>query len=188
VIELAAIFWIGVVLFGIIGLIRGWIREVQVTAGAVLGMFIIEQIGPWVADTMLSRTPVDAITADPLASMRRLFIFKAIIMLLVIFFGYQGPVLIQTATGGRARTNRPRETIQEGILGLAAGLLNGYIVVGAMWWYLHVSQYPFSWVIGPMVDSSSARLVQYLPLAFLASPWLEILVVVFFLFVIIAII
>jgi uncharacterized membrane protein required for colicin V production len=188
VIELAAVFWIGVVLFGIIGLIRGWVREVQVTAAAVLGMFIIEQFGPWVADTMLARTPVDAITADPLASMRRLFILKAIILMMVVFFGYQGPVVIQAATGGRARTNRPRETIQEGILGMAAGLLNGYMVVGALWWYLHVSQYPFSWAIGPLVESSSENLVQFLPLAFLSSPWLEIMVVVFFLFVIIAII
>lgn len=189
-IEIAAVFWIGVILFGLIGLMRGWVRELQVTAGAVLAMFIIEQIGPWVADTMLTRTPPEAITADPLASMRRLFIFKAVILMMVVFFGYQGPVLVEFATRGRARTNRARETIQEGVLGLAVGLANGFLIVGALWWYLHISQYPFRWMISPLTlpESVSAKLVEFLPLAWLNSPWLEILVVVFFLFVIVAII
>ena len=189
-IELSAVFWFMVALFGVIGLMRGWVREIQATAAAVLAMFIIEQISPWVWTVLVERTPADLLAADPLGTLRRLVMLKAAILLIVVFFGYQGPVVIQFATSGRAKTNRPRETIQEGILGLGVGLLNGYLIIGALWWYVHVSQYPFDWIISPLnfPDSASAAMISSLPLRYLASPWLEILVVVFFLIVLVAVI
>lgn len=188
-IELSAVFWIFVLLFGVIGLMRGWVREIQVTASVVLAMFIIEKISPWVWQVLVSRTPADLLAADPMGTLRRLVMLKAAILLIVVFFGYQGPVVIQLATQNRVQSNRPRETIQEGILGLGVGLLNGYLIVGALWWYLHVAQYPFPWMISPLQfpQSASAKMIASLPLKYLASPWLEILVVVFFLIVIIAV-
>jgi uncharacterized membrane protein required for colicin V production len=190
VIELSAVFWFAVVGFGIIGLMRGWVREIQATAAAILAMFIIEQISPWVWQVLVERTPAEMLAADPLGTLRRLVMLKSAILLIVVFFGYQGPVLVQFATRGRSRSNRPRETIQEGILGLLVGLLNGYLIIGALWWYAHVSQYPFTWIVSPLnfPSSPSAALIAWLPLRFLASPWLEILVVVFFLIVIVVII
>jgi hypothetical protein len=190
VIELSAVFWLLIAFFGVIGLMRGWVREIQATAAAVLAMFIIEQISPWVWTVLVSRTPADILAADPLGTLRRLVMLKAAILLIVVFFGYQGPVLVNYATSGRTRANRPRESIQEGMMGLAVGLLNGYLIVGALWWYIHVAQYPFPWVISPLnfPDSASARMIAMLPLRFLGSPWLEILVVIMFLIVIVAVI
>jgi hypothetical protein len=190
VIELSAVFWIFVLLFGVIGLMRGWVRELQVTAAVVLAMFIIEQISPWVWQVLVSRTPAEALAADPLGTLRRLVMLKAAIMLIVVFFGYQGPVVIQFVTQGRAPgAAKPRESIQEGLLGLGVGLLNGYLIVGALWWYLHVGQYPFEWMVSPLgfPDSASAAMINSLPLRYLASPWLEILVVIFFLIVIVVV-
>lgn len=189
-IELSAVFWLLVVLFGVIGMMRGWVREIQATAAAVLAMFIIEQISPWVWTILVERTPAEMLAADPMGTLRRLVMLKSAILLIVVFFGYQGPMMIHFATSGRAKTNRPRETIQEGILGLIVGLLNGYVIIGALWWYMHVGQYPFEWVLSPLnfPESASAAMIAMLPLRFLASPWLEILVVVFFLIVIIAVI
>ncbi|HOA22919.1 MAG: CvpA family protein [Aggregatilineales bacterium] len=187
-IELAAFFWFMVGLFGVIGLMRGWVREVQVTAGVVLGMFIVEKISPWVWTVLVERTPADALAADPLGTLRRLVMLKCAILLILVFFGYQGPTVIQFATSGGSQAGRPRETIQEGILGLLIGLVNGYLIVGALWWYVHLAQYPFDWLTAPLADSASASLISALPLRWLASPWLEILVVVFFLIVIVAVI
>jgi hypothetical protein len=188
VIELAAVFWLFVALFGIIGLMRGWVKETQATAAAVLGMFIIEQFGAYAFRFFASDTA--AVAADPLAPLRRLVMLKSAVLLIVVFFGYQGPVLIQVASRGRAKSNRPRETLQEGLLGLVVGLINGYLIVGALWWYLHVHGYPFDWVISvdKFPESASFAMVRYLPLAWLVSPLLEVLVVLFFLFVIIAVI
>lgn len=189
-IELSALFWLMIVLFGVIGLMRGWVREVQVTAAAILSMFIIEQISPWLWTVLVERTPADMLATDPLGTLRRLVMLKGAILLLVVFFGYQSPVVIEFATQGRTRATRPRETVQEGVLGLLVGLLNGYLIIGALWWYVHTAQYPFDWIMSPFTfpDSSSAALISALPLRYLASPWLEILVVVFFLLVIIAVI
>lgn len=189
-IELSAVFFILVGIFGVIGLLRGWVREIQTTAATVLAMFIIEQISPWVWTVLVQRTPAEMLAADPLGTLRRLVLLKSAILLAVVFFGYQGPMVAQWATGGRAKTNRPRESIQEGLIGLLVGLLNGYLIVGGLWWYLHVAQYPFDWSISPLnfPDSASAKLIAFLPLRFLPSPWLEILVVVFFLIVLIAVI
>lgn len=188
-IELSAVFWFFVLLFGVIGLMRGWVREIQATAAAVLSMFIIEQFSPWVWTVLVERTPADILATDPMGTLRRLVMLKSAVLLIVVFFGYQGPVLVQFATSGRSKANRPRESIQEGILGLGVGVLNGYLIVGALWWYVHVGQYPFDWIVSPLnfPDSPSAAMIAMLPLRFLSSPWLEILVVVFFLIVIIVI-
>lgn len=189
-IELNAVFWFIAILFGVIGLMRGWVREIQVTAAVVLAMFIIEQISPFVWTILVERTPADILAGDPLGTLRRLVMLKAAILLIIVFFGYQGPVAIQWASSGRTSANKGRDTIQEGILGLIVGLINGYLIVGALWWYMHVAQYPFDWAISPLnfPESASANFIQFLPLAFLASPWLEILVVIFFLIVIVAVI
>lgn len=189
-IELIAVFWFAVVLFGVIGAIRGWVREIQATAAAILGMFIIEQISPFVWTILVERTPIDMLTMDPLGTLRRLVMFKAAILLIIIFFGYQGPLLIQSATSRRTSANKPRETIQEGFLGALVGAANGYLIIGALWWYVHVAQYPFDWIISPLnfPESASAAFIAFLPLAWMSSPWLEILVVVFFLIVIVAVI
>jgi hypothetical protein len=190
VIEFAAVFWIAVIVFGIIGLMRGWVREVQVTAAAILGMFIIELIEPWVYQVLVNRTPAEMLAVDPLGTLRRLVVLKVSILLIIAFFGYQGPMVVQFATQGRIKANRARETVQEGILGLGTGLLNGYLIVGAIWWYVHIGQYPFNWMISPLnfPESASVGLIALLPLRYLVSPWLEILVVVFFLIVLVVVI
>jgi hypothetical protein len=110
--------------------------------------------------------------------------------LILVFFGYQGPMLITFATQQRVQANRARETIQEGLLGLIVGLLNGYLILGAIWWYLNEAQYPFDFMVSPVAyfagtESASVRLIEMLPLAYLASPWLDILVVVAFVVVIV---
>jgi hypothetical protein len=190
VIELSAVFWIFVACFGIIGLLRGWVREVQVTAAAVLAMFMIEKISPLVGQVLVSRTPLEMLSVDPLGTLRRLVILKTAILLSVVFFGYQGPMVIDFATKGRVKANRARETLQEGLLGLGTGLLNGYLIVGALWWYMDNGHYPFPWIVGPSAfpNSISTEMLALLPLHFLTSPWLEILVVVFFLIVIVVVI
>jgi hypothetical protein len=191
VIELAAVFWIFVIFFGIIGMIRGWVREIQVTASVVLAMFIIEKISEPVWRILVSRTTAEMLVVDPMGTLRRLIMFQAAILLILVFFGYQGPVVVPFIARGRATgAAKPRETVQEGVLGLLVGLLNGYLIVWALWWYAHRGQYPFDWMISPLQfpDKASAELLNILPLAHLASPWLEILVVVFFLIVIIAVI
>lgn len=49
-IGLAAIFWMFVILFAIIGAMRGWAKELLVTFSAILAMFIISVITNYLPD------------------------------------------------------------------------------------------------------------------------------------------
>jgi hypothetical protein len=187
VIELAAVFWIFVLIFGIIGLMRGWTKEILVTASIILALFILEELGNYVFDVMVTGD-LAQIAADPEAPLRRLVMLRASVLLIVTFFGYQGPTVMHFATRGRA-TARPGDTLQEGLLGLMVGGVNGYLVIGTLWWYLQVHNYPFPWVIPPGTESLSIQFVRFLPLQWMSQgPLLTVLLVVFFLFVIIAVI
>ena len=48
-------------------------------------------------------------------------------------------------------------------------LVNGYLIVGALWWYLHTHQYPFDWIINPQAfpNSISSNLIAILPMSYL---------------------
>ena len=188
--ELAAILRFFSVLFGVIGSMRGWVRELQVTASAVLGMFIIEKIGPWLEVVIQDRATAANVINELGTVSPRIVTLKAALLLIVVFFGYQGPVVIQSLSKGRANTNRLAESRRDNILGFAVGLLNGYLIVGAMWWYLHTGGYPFEWVVDPatFTDSMSLEAVKFLPQSILISPWLEILTAAFFLAVLIVVI
>lgn len=186
--EISAVFWMFVLVFGIIGLLRGWVQEIQVTAAAVLAMFMVEQITPFISDTLTTRTSAELLAQDPLGTFRRLYVLQLALIAIAVFFGYQGPVVVKFATQNRVNISRTRETVQEGLLGLAAGLVNGYLIVGAVWWYMANARYPFNWSTAPLPGSPSETLFRFMPLAYLGSPWLEILVVVFFLVVIIVLI
>ena len=184
-IELAAVFWIFVMLFGIIGLMRGWTKEILVTASIILALFILEELGNYVFDVMVPGDMAQ-IAADPDAPLRRLVMLRAAILLLVTFFGYQGPLVVHFAT---RRTLRPGETLQESLLGLMIGGVNGYLVVGTLWYWLQIHNYPFSWVTAPGVEALSFQYLRFLPLQWMSQgPLLTVLVVIFFLFVLIAVV
>jgi hypothetical protein len=187
VIELAAVFWIFVMLFGIIGLMRGWTKELLVTASIILALFVLEELGNYVFDVMVS-SDLAQIAADPEAPLRRLVMLRASVLLIITFFGYQGPTVVHFATRGRVAA-RPGDSLQEGLLGLMIGGVNGYLVIGALWWYLQVYNYPFTWVIPPGSESLSIHYVRFLPLQWMTQgPLLTVLLVIFFLFVIIAVV
>ncbi|NJL95402.1 MAG: hypothetical protein HC915_17610 [Anaerolineae bacterium] len=69
------------------------------------------------------------------------------------------------------------------------GGFNGYLVIGSLWYFMHVLGYPFSTVLAPAPGSASAGLVESLPLSWLLDGnLLTLLVVGLFLFILIAII
>lgn len=186
-IELAAIFWIFVMLFGIIGLMRGWTKEILVTASIILALFVLEELGNYIFDVMVTGD-LAQIAIDPNAPLRRLVMLRAAILLIVTFFGYQGPTVVQFASRGRVSA-RPGDSLQEGLLGLLIGGVNGYLVIGTLWWYLQVHNYPFDWVVPPGAETLSITYTRFLPLQWMTQgPLLTVMLVVFFLFVIIAVV
>lgn len=192
-INLFALFWISIVLFATIGAVRGWSKEVIAMAGLVLSLFAINTFGH-LFTRILGGVGFGADEADFLSEMRRQFMILGGIHVLIAFFSYQGVALV------RSRIT-PRESIQERLLGFIFGALNGYLVVGTLWslleynittegWLRLPPNFPYAFdqiLIRPLIESPSQEmLLTHLPIPFLV-PWLPLLVVLIFLFVIVVI-
>lgn len=125
-ISLNVLFWMYVFLFAIIGAMRGWAKELLVTFSVIVAIFVV---------SMLEKFPMisqNFTTTD-------IFWFRSIILLILVFFGYQTPRIPRLVA-----TNRfIREHFQDFLLGLFIGAINGYLIAGTLWYYLDKAGYPF---------------------------------------------
>ena len=194
-ITLDAWFWIMIIIFGVIGMLRGWTKEIITSAGMVLSLFTLH----WFGEILVGPFAGGAGTVPE--RIKTQFNVCAVIHLLFAFFSYQGPTLVRQVSGGRFG-ERARGALEESLLGFVVGAVNGYLMFGALWSFLEydvVSKipfaaqyvedfaYPFSMLTRPAVDTAAFKMIASLPLPLLEG-WLPFLVVVLFLFVIIAMI
>ncbi len=232
---MVSIFWVLLALFGIIGLLRGWAKEIIATMGIVLALFALYQFGPALFDenlvpndyeqSALLSQPLEqrvVIVPDPntLQVRAQQFALQAGFLVLVTFFAYQTPTALDFWTsrgGGGGRLHRLNEGLQQRILGLILGVINGWLVVGSIWYFAHQMGYPFGeyvvppppyatieahaqmhqWTLSIVLEQAgyqagglvglSNALIASLPLAFIGS-YLPVLVVVLFLILLIAVI
>ena len=169
--TLTAVFWMYVILFGIIGGFRGWAKELLVIFSVLLAIAI---------DTVLL-TYVDSVriimTAGPGLTQ---FGIRAGLLLTLTYFGYQTPNLPAFASGKFAR-----EKLQDFMLGVALGLVNGYFIAGSIWYYMHQAQYPLHYVT-PLADAAvTADYMKYMPPILLGIPNIYFAIIAAFVFVII---
>ena len=174
-VSLTVVFWMYILLFSIIGAMRGWAKEIMVTFSVILGIFLITVLETYVG--IVKNTIVAA-------SGQTLFWLRSIIIILLVFFGYQTPNI-----KGLAGARFARERLQDTLLGFIIGALNGYLVVGTIWYFLDAAGYPFSIIQPPnpadaMYDAA-IRLLNMMPPSWLVIPWIYFAVGLAFLFVII---
>lgn len=193
-ISLTTTFWIMVLLFGLVGMMRGWTREVIAAAAIILALFTINQF----AITMFGFLGFDNNVIPPPEVRRQEFYIMSAILLLIAFFGYQGPTLASSRLSDRLRI---RDNFQDKVLGFLGGSINGYLVVGSIWSFLEFRvvaasdwvryppdiPYPFNPEIIVRPAPELAGIIEFLPIPVLtASPYiLPLLLVVIFLFVLV---
>jgi len=174
-----AIFWIMVILFAIIGMSRGWAKELLVIFSVILALFIItvlEKFVPFVRDSLLGN-PDMVVTV---------FWIRLVILVALVFFAYQTPNIPRIAG-----TNRfVRERLQDSLLGLFLGALNGYFVFGTIWYFLNEAGYPFSIIIPPEGDIAqvTARLMPLMAPNWLGTPMIYFAVAIAFAFILVVLI
>jgi uncharacterized membrane protein required for colicin V production len=173
-VSLVVLFGIFVVLFGLIGAMRGWAKELLVTSSVVLGLFINAILETYVGPY---RT---ALFLQPSGTQ---FVIRSVLLVLLGFFGYQTPQI---------RALQPkvaRERLEELLLGLFLGIVNGYLLIGSLWFYLHQAGYPTNLIIQPEEGSELAtqiaNIVRYLPPSVLPIPFVYFAVGVVFVFIIV---
>jgi uncharacterized membrane protein required for colicin V production len=179
-IGLTAIFWMFVILFGIIGAMRGWAKELLVTFSVILSMFIltvlenyVPVIGPMIKN--------NAETG---------FWVRAILLVTLVFFGYQSPSISRLASGNRFA----REKLQDSLLGFILGAINAYLFIGTLLWYLQqayigMEKFPVPFIIPPDANTDIGMayfdLIKRLPPVWLTGVTIYIAVAIAFAFVLI---
>ncbi len=185
-VPLNTVFWGMVFLFGMIGAMRGWAKEIMVTCGILLALFVQQIVGQFVLKPGNPYLPmllhVSPDIPAPGAYDKTQFAICTILLFVLTFFGYAGPTL-----AARAGSSVARERLQDALLGLFIGLLNGYMLFGVLWFYLDKNAYAIGGIIAP-VEGSIAWIVahSYLLPIWLTTPMLYVAIALAFVFIIIA--
>jgi uncharacterized membrane protein required for colicin V production len=172
-ISLNFAFWLLVVLFGLIGMMRGWAKELLVSFSVVLSLAF---------NSLLMRYVPIIQTLSPAET--PLFWIRITIVATLVFFGYQ------TVNLSRFSSKANREKLQDSLLGFVLGALNGFLVIGTIWFYLAEANYPFSEYITPPVagtpmGDAAMSLMPILAPRLLGEPAVYFAVMLCFIFVLV---
>ena len=185
-ITISFFFWTLIALFAIIGSMRGWAKELLVTFSLVMALFVMQ-----VALTHIR--PIKKLWEAMGGSTQ--FYAASLVMILFAFFGYHTPNA-QKINKNLARDNKStaRHWLQDMMLGGILGAGNGYLLVGTIWFFLDLAQYPVPDYIltapveGTQAGDAALKLLHWLPPMWLEVPVIYFVVAVVFTFVIIVLI
>lgn len=162
-------FWLFVFLFASIGAMRGWAKELLVTFSVILSLFFLEVLGRYFP-------PVRDYLAAPNGSAE--FWVRAVVVVILSFFGYQTPNIAKIAG-----TRFARERLADTLLGFFLGALNGFLIVGTLWYFIEDSSYTFpKYITKPQPPPT---ILAYLPPRWLGIPTIYFAIAVSFLFVLV---
>jgi uncharacterized membrane protein required for colicin V production len=166
------VFWMYVLLFAVIGAIRGWAKELLVAFSVITSLavnLLLEKYIPLVRDLDKASTSV--------------FWIRTIILIALVFFGYQ------TVSIARFASKAARERLQDALFGAVLGGLNGYFVAGTILFYNHVANYPYPHIISPATDPVIVQaidvMMKYMPPRFLGEPGIYFAVIIILIFIIV---
>ncbi|MGD8244727.1 MAG: CvpA family protein [Anaerolineae bacterium] len=155
-VPLDTFLWAFVILFGLMGALRGWSKEMLVLFSVIVALamrLIFSEYVPFVKD--LFDRP----------AREQFYIYSGLVILLAVA-GYAGPVV-----SGRLARASARETLQDILLGFIIGAVNGYLIIGSIWYFLDAAGYGVLGIAQPAPNSIAAALAaRYLPPLWLTDP------------------
>jgi hypothetical protein len=157
-------FLILVAIWGAIGLIRGYHKELGVTLLLFIGLFVLlfaeAQFGSQV-DKILEFIA----GPDPNRQAALQALFRCGFLIFIAFIAYQGEIF------------RYPGTTNNSFLSWLVGLLNGYLFAGSLWYYLAQSQWPLN-LVQPCYSQLYNAIYGVLPPAILRWQYLIVLIVI----------
>lgn len=171
--SIVYIFWMYVILFAIVGFMRGWAKELLVAFSVVLALALNHVLRRYIPiASQLTETDVS------------LFWIRTLILLTLVYFGYQTVISIPHLAA-KSRTDR----LQDTLFGAFLGALNGYLVAGTILYYMFVADYPFETVISkptdPGIVTTVNQMMQYMPPTLLGEPGIYFAIILAFVFVLV---
>ncbi|MCI0518739.1 MAG: hypothetical protein L0Z70_00590 [Chloroflexi bacterium] len=183
--SIALFFYLNLIVFAVIGAMRGWAREILVAFSLVLSIFIFAIFVDF--QKVFAAIPVIGALAKFMAGRSEgAFYVRTAIVFLALIFGYQSPSLPMLQKGkGKLSGGK----ITDSMLGFFVGALNGFLFLGTIWYYMHVSDYPLDAFAKPKASDpmgqAALQLLEFLPPLWMTSPWIFIIVALFAAFIII---
>jgi uncharacterized membrane protein required for colicin V production len=170
--SIVYVFWMYVVLFAVIGAMRGWAKELLVSFSVILAL----------TSNHVLRRYIPLVVALPEDS-PSLFWIRTMIVVTLVYFGYQTVVSI-----ARLASRAARERLQDTLFGIFMGAINGYLISGTILFYLHQANYPYPNVVSaPTGDvlTQVQTLMNWMPPHLLGEPGVYFAVLICFIFVIV---
>jgi uncharacterized membrane protein required for colicin V production len=177
--SIVYLFWMYVFLFGVIGAMRGWAKELMVSFSVVTALavnMLLEKYIPLVRDLVDPNKP----TPDALGAQ---FWIRTLILIALVYFGYQ------TVSISRFASKAVRERLQDSMFGAVLGGFNGYLIAGSVLFYNHMANYPFPEVVSratdPVIAQAIENMMKYMPPHFLGEPGIYFAVIIILIFIIV---
>lgn len=164
-----------IITFALVGIVRGFLKELGVTTVLLVLLFGLSRLEDRIPEYLTKVVGTVGYTVPEVSEPAGQFIWASFYILVIVFvtlISYHGETL---AFEGRSPKG------PKGILfGMLAGLLNGYLISGTIWYYLHKYDYPIKSLGLFMADLSefAQRIIELklLP-SDLLGPFLPFLVV-----------
>jgi uncharacterized membrane protein required for colicin V production len=171
--SIVYLFWMYVILFGLVGWMRGWAKELLVAFSVILALALNHVVHKYIP--IARGLPENDVS---------LFWVRTIILLVLVYFGYQTVISIPHLASKAAR-----ERLQDTLFGAFLGAINGYLVAGSILYYMHVADYPFENVISrpaePTLQQTVAQMMLYMPPQLLGEPGIYFAIILAFVFVLV---
>ncbi len=171
--SLIYVFWMYVVVFGFIGMLRGWAKELLVAFSVILALALNHLLRRYV--------PIVSGLADDSTS---LFWIQTLILGSLVFFGYQTVALVP-----HLQSKATRERLQDALFGAILGGINGYLIAGTLLFYVVQTNYQIAPnIVMPPTDATAQavqNLLAFMPPHVLGEPGIYFAVILAFIFVIV---
>jgi len=170
--SIVYVFWMYVFLFAVIGAMRGWAKELLVSFSVILALTTNHVLRRYIP--IVANLPEDSTS---------LFWIRSLIVLTLVYFGYQTVVSIP-----RLAARAVRERLQDTLFGIFMGAINGYLISGTLLFYLYQAKFPFASVVSaPQGDilTQVQTLMNWMPPHLLGEPGVYFAVLICFIFVIV---
>ncbi len=165
-IPIEVYFFTAMFIFMLIALVRGFLKELGVTTILVVALFLLGQFEGILNATIQKAMTVGAVQSVVPESVRGKPIQAGMYILFMVFaafVSYHGETL---AFSGKAPKGG------QGILltGMI-GLVNGYLIAGSIWHYLHAYGYPFAFMHlkADELSGLAKGILPYLPIPLLGQ-------------------
>jgi uncharacterized membrane protein required for colicin V production len=144
-VEIQQLFVILILVMGVIGMVRGFLKELGVTLVLIATLFALDRLIP-IINGFINGGGFGFLGLGPVPETEStssiLFLLFGAMMVGATYIAYQGETLSYEGSNPRG--------IVGALLGFLIGAVNGYLLFGTIWWLMDFYRYPFDMVATPL--------------------------------------